>query len=99
MLADIVLPFRRRLHGALARRLGDADPLPDKIRDFGRCPLEQRADAAAHGVTHDHDLADAQRPHGEFDRGADAVRLIVGAVGRHQIGDVADDKQLARPRH
>ena len=41
------------------------------------------------------DVAHAQDAHREFDRRAHAVRLVVRPVGRHQVGDVADDEQLA----
>ena len=51
---------------------------PTKSETSAGAPFEQRLDAAAHGVTHDHDLAHPQRPHREFDRRADAVRLVVG---------------------
>ena len=63
---------------ALPRRFGDSHPLADEIRYLGRRAVQQRLDAAAHGVAQDHDLAHLQRPHREFDRGADAVRLVVG---------------------
>ena len=41
-------------------------------------------------------MLDAQVEHGELDRRADAVELAARLVGRHQVGDVADDEQLAR---
>ncbi len=96
MLADRLPLLRRRLDRALPRRFGDADPLADEIRHFIGGAVEQRANAAAHGVTQDHDLAHLQRAHREFDRGTDAVRLVVGAIGRRDIRDVADD-ETARP--
>ena len=38
-----------------------------------------------------------KRPHRELDGRADAVRLVVGAVRRDDVGDVADDEELAGP--
>ena len=97
MLADVLAQLRRRLHGALPRRLGDAHPLADKVGSLDRRAVQQRCDAAAHGVAQHDDLADRKRPHRELDGRADAVRLVVGAVRRGDVGDVADDEQLARP--
>src|SRR6185437_9829334 len=59
MLAKVMTLFRGQKHGALPRRLGDAHPLADEIRQFRRRALEQRFDAAAHGMAHDHDGADS----------------------------------------
>ena len=97
VLANALAQLGRRLHGALPCRLGDAHPLADKIRSLDRRAFQQRLDAAAHGVAEHDDFADLQRPHRELDGRADAVRLIVGAVRRSDVGDVADDEQLARP--
>ena len=41
---------------------------------------------------------DLQRGNPEFERGGNAVRLPVGLVGRHDVGDVAHDEELARAR-
>src|SRR5271170_7220038 len=50
MLAEM-LPFVRGHRGsARPRRFGDADPLADEIRHFGRRAVKQRANSAAHGV-------------------------------------------------
>src|SRR3984957_8903564 len=97
VLANILAHLGRRLHGAVPRRLGDAHPLADEIRSLDRRAVQERFDAAAHGVTEHDDLADRKRPHRELDGRADPVRLVVGAVRRGKVGDVADDEQLARP--
>src|SRR5580704_18978352 len=97
VLANILAHLRRRLHGALPRRLGDAYPLADEVRSLDRRAVQERFDAAAHGVAEHDDLADLKRPHRELDGRADPVRLFVGAVRRRDVGDVADHEQLARP--
>ena len=48
-------------------------------------------------MAHDHDVLHLQALHGEFKRGGRRMVLAVGRIGRHQIGDVAHDKQFARP--
>src|ERR1700734_524711 len=97
MLANILARVRRRLHRALPRRLGDTHPMADKIRSLDRRAVQERFDAAAHGVAQHNDLADLKRAHRELDGRADPVRLVVGAVRRRDVGDVADNEQLARP--
>src|SRR5580700_995769 len=97
VLANVLARLRRRLHGALPRRLGDTHPLADEVRRLDRRAVQERFDAAAHGVAEHDDLADRKRPHRELDGRADPVRLVVGAVRRGDVGDVADDEQLARP--
>src|ERR1700722_1163754 len=97
VLANVLAQLGRRLHGALPRRFGDAHPLADEIRSLDRRGVQERFDAAAHGVAEHDDLADCKRPHRELDGRTDAVRLVVGAVRRRDVGDVADDEQLARP--
>ena len=62
----------------------------------GGALVEGGFDAAAARVAHDDKVLDAQVEHGELDGRADAVELAAGLVGRHQIGDVAHDEQLAR---
>ncbi len=96
MFANLLPPLWRRLHRALRAGSAMRTHWPTKSDTSAGAPFKQRPDAAAHGVTHDHDLAHPQPPHREFDRGADAVRLIVGAVGRRQIRDIADDEEFAR---
>src|SRR5580700_690843 len=63
VLANVLALLRRRLHRALPRRLGDAHPLADEVRSLDRRAVEQRCDAAAHGVAQHDDLADRKRPH------------------------------------
>jgi hypothetical protein len=46
----------------------------------------------------DDDMRDLQIPHREFQRGTGAMVIVVRRIGRHEIGDVADDEQLARLR-
>ena len=96
MLANVLSLLRRRSHGARPRRFGDTHPLADEVRHLGRRAVKQGLYAAAHGMTHDDDLAHAQCADREFDGGADAVRLVVGAVRRCQIGDVAHHEKFAR---
>src|SRR5580704_14289673 len=50
VLANILALLRRRLHGAAPRRLGDAHPLTDEVRSLDRRAIQERLDAAAHGV-------------------------------------------------
>ncbi len=95
MLAKIMTLIGRRPHRPPPRRFGNLDPLADKVRYLVRRALEQRFDAAAHGMAEDDDRPHLERPYREFDRGTDAVRLVVRPVRRHQIGDVADDEQFA----
>ena len=73
-------------------------PARDELRFGldGGALVEGGFDAAAAGVAHDDEMLDAQVEHGELDRRADAVELAARLVGRHQVGDVADDEQLAR---
>src|SRR5579862_23927 len=98
VLARIVATLRRRGERALAHRFRDAHPLSYEIRSFIRHALEQRIDAATHGVAHDHDLANFERAYREFDCRTDTVRLVVGAIRRREVGDVTHDEQLAGPR-
>ena len=56
----------------------------------------QRPHAAAAGVAHDDDVFDPERAHGEFQRRAGAVIMAVGLAGRHQIGHIAQDEEVAR---
>jgi hypothetical protein len=46
-------------------------------------------------MAHDHDAPDIEHLDPELQRGRDAVQEAVGLIGRDQIGDVADDEQLA----
>ena len=69
-----------------------------RLRLPRRVALERGADAAAARVAHDHDVLDAQIERGELQRRRHAVILAGRLVGRHQVGDVAHDEQLARHR-
>jgi hypothetical protein len=65
------------------------------------CPTKSETSAGAptaHCMPHHDDLSDLESLHREFDCGANPVRLIVRSVGRHKIGDIADDEELARSR-
>ena len=97
MLADILLLLGRRRRARCRAGSAMRTHCPTKS-DISVGELSsERADAAAHGVAKDHDLAHLEQPNGEFDRGAYSVRLVVGAIGRHDIGDVADDEEFAGP--
>ena len=58
--------------------------------------IERRADAAAAAMAHDDDVADAHRVDRELDGGRGAVLAAIGLERRHEVGDVAEDEQLAR---
>src|SRR3546814_90258 len=89
--------FGRR-QGARPRRRGDLHPGRHEIVVmFFRVP-QQRADAAALRMAEDDDVLDAHGAHGEFDGRAGAVKLGGRLVGRHQVGDVAGDDDVARRR-
>ena len=47
-------------------------------------------------MTHDEDFGNLENPDREFHRGTGAVIISVRRIGRHQIGNVPYDKQLAR---
>ena len=81
-----------------ARVVEHRHPARDELRLGlnGGALVEGGFDAAAARVAHDDQVLDAQIEHGELDGRADAVELAAGLVGRHQVGDVAHDEQLAR---
>jgi hypothetical protein len=82
----------------LRRRRDQRHPLADEIARRERLPvLGEGAHAAAMGMAEHDDVLDPQRADGEFERRGHAVIRAVGRIGRHQIGDVAHDEQLARP--
>ena len=65
--------------------------------DSGCLLVSEGADAATEGMAKDDNVLDPQRLDAEFERRAGAVlRYAVGFVRRHEVGDVADDQQLAR---
>jgi hypothetical protein len=53
--------------------------------------------AAARVAEHD-DMLHLERSNAELERRGNAVRLSIGLVGRHDVGDVAHDEELARAR-
>jgi hypothetical protein len=54
-----------------------------------------RLDAAAPLMAHDDDLRHLQLGDGEFERRRDAMAAAIGFKGRDQVGDIADDEDLA----
>ena len=59
---------------------------------------QRRRAAAAEAVAHHHQLLDLELGDGELQRRRDAVIIVVRLERRDEIGDVADDEHLARPR-
>ena len=49
-------------------------------------------------MAHNHDILDLQNVDRIFERCTHTVKAAIRLVGRHQIGDVAYDKQLPRRR-
>ena len=97
--------FRRRVAGRLAVQRGSdrgggggdqRHPLADEVaRRKRRLVRREGADPAAACVTEHDDMLDAQPHDGEFERRRDAVREAAWRIGRHEVGDVAHDKELA----
>ena len=58
--------------------------------------VAKKLDTAAMGVTKDDDMLHLEVAHREFNRGACAVALAGGLVGRDEISHVTDDEELAR---
>ena len=58
--------------------------------------MQCRPDAAAAPVAEHDDVPDLEALHREFQRGGGAVTGAVRLVGRYQVGDVADNEDLAR---
>ena len=56
---------------------------------------ESRGNAAAPLMTHHDNLGNAQLGHSKFKRGRDTMAPTTGLERWHQIGDVADDENLA----
>ena len=83
-----------------------ADLLPDIVQNRhplankgpGLASRKARRDPAAPGVTEHDDLGNLQRRYAELQRGRCAVKIVVGRVGRDEVGDIPDDKYLARGR-
>jgi len=59
---------------------------------------QRRGAAAAKAVAHHHQLVDLELGHREFERRRNAVIILVGLEGGHEIGDVAHDEHFAGPR-
>ena len=57
---------------------------------------QRRRAAAARAVAHDDDLFDLELGHREFQRRRNAVVPAAGLERRGEVGDVADDEDLAR---
>ena len=47
-------------------------------------------------MPHHHDMLYLQHVDRIFEGGADAVQAVIRLIGRHEIGNVTDDEQLAR---
>ena len=71
-------------------------PGRDKVLAVRRGPGDHGGDTAAAGMAHDHDAPDIEHLDPELQRRRDAVQEAVGFIRGDQIGDVADDEQLAR---
>ena len=57
--------------------------------------IDERGHATAARVPFDDDVGDLQHLHRVFDYRTDRSRLRVGIVGRHDVGDVARDENVA----
>jgi hypothetical protein len=96
---EVILAIAEVGTEALRRRSDQPDPLADEVAGRERLDVVgEGLDAAAAGVAEDHDVLHAQRLHGEFERRRGAVIFAAGLIGRDEIGDVADDEELARAR-
>ena len=73
-------------------------PLADEVtrRQGFRRRVQCCANTAAAPVTEHDDVPDLEALHGELERGRGAVVGAVRLIGRHQVGDIADDENLAR---
>ena len=67
-----------------------------RLSSESRWTIQKRLYAAAHRVSQDDDLRDLQRANRKFYRSAYAVRLVIGPIGRHKVGHVADDESLGQ---
>ena len=66
------------------------------IQPLARQAAEQGLDAAAVGMTQNHNMVDLKIPHGVLNGGASAIILSGQLVGRYQIGDIAHHEQIPR---
>ena len=80
-----------------AAGFSEAHPPADEVARRQRLGIriERRLDAAAAAMAHDDDIADLQRLDREFESGRRRVIMAIRLVGRHHVGDVADDEKLA----
>jgi len=86
-----------------ARRCGldEADPFANEIASGKRLmprlglTVCKGAHPAAARMAHDHDMGNAKAKYRKFERRRSAVEIIIRAVRRHKIGDVAQNKELA----
>ena len=81
----------------IAGLFGDGDPGADELEVVlgDAFAGQEGADAAAAGVADDDDVLDIEALDGELDVGADAGHDGLVAVGRDEVGDVADDEEVA----
>src|SRR5665647_964663 len=80
----------------LACGIGYGHPFGDKGIFPGHSALQQCVDPAALRMSQHDDVLYRQNAHAKFKRRTSAVIMALVFRGRHQIGDVADDKQIAR---
>ena len=73
-------------------------PLADEVARGERLRLRMQGgpNAAAAPVAEHHDVPDLEALHRELERGGGGLVATVRIVGRDQVGDVADDEDLAR---
>ena len=92
------LQFVRRdgFGDVLNHRRALRDPGGHEVGDDVRRAVDHGVDPAAVGVAHDDYAFDAQNLDPELQGRRNPVQLAVRFIGRNQIGDVADDEQLAR---
>ena len=92
--------LRRVGHGALDPKVGRTDEAHPRQHELAALASlarlrEHGTDATAVGVAKHDEVPDLQMLDRVLQRGAGAVILAVPLVGRHQVGDIADDEQVA----
>ena len=80
-------------------RFEQVEPFADEIALGQRLEVrgQRRGDATARGMSHDDDMLDLQHLNRELDARRGAVLAAARLEGRHEIGDVAQHEQFARP--
>ena len=75
-------------------------PLADEVarRQGLRLRMQRCANAAAAPVTEHDDVPNPQALHGELQSGRGTLVSTVRLIGRHQVGDIADDEELTWQR-